>query len=313
MDRNKQISQIVKTENPVLEKYTKLDFKTIDFYCDLFKGMAVKNRNEFISEIKNNNPNQFLLGNCISRYTLTNSFYCDYNELTIVGGTKNIDKHNIEPRILIRRTGNYLCCVLLENKALTESTLYSCSLKKNDLDIYFLLGLLNSKMLTYIVRQKMIMNEQAFPQIMMTDIKLLKIPLTNIEEQFKIKALTQNISITHKIYFEHKEKFTNLIVAKIGTINLSRKLNNWDELDFNEYLKELEKARKKSAKENKIEYKKLSLSEEAEWMEYFTGQKQKADELKAEINKTDSEIDQRVYNLYDLTDEEINIVEKANA
>jgi hypothetical protein len=313
MDRNKQISQIVKTENPVLEKYTKLEFKTIDFYCDLFKGMAVKDRKEFISEIKNNQPDKFLLGNCISRYTITNSFYCDYNELTIVGGTKNIDKHNIEPRILIRRTGDYLCCVLLENKALTESTLYSCSLKNNDLDIYFLLGLLNSKLLTYIVRQKMIMNEQAFPQIMMTDIKLLKIPLANSEQQQKVKELTQSISTMHKIFFEHKTRFNNLIIAKTGLNKLSRKLNNWNELEFGVLLKELEKLRKKSAQESEVQYSKLSLSEEAEWMQYFNEQKQKATEIKIEIEKTDKEIDGIVYELYGLTENEINTVEEANA
>jgi len=56
---------------------------------------------------------------------------------------------------------------------------------------------------------------------------------------------------------------------------------------------------------------KLSLSEEAEWMEYFNEQKAKALELKAEIDKTDKEIDHMVYELYGLTDDEIKIVEES--
>ena len=56
---------------------------------------------------------------------------------------------------------------------------------------------------------------------------------------------------------------------------------------------------------------KLSLSEEAEWMQYFTEQKEKALAIQAEIDKTDREIDQMVYELYGLTDEEIAIVEAA--
>ena len=48
-----------------------------------------------------------------------------------------------------------------------------------------------------------------------------------------------------------------------------------------------------------------------EWMEYFNEQKAKALELKAEIDKTDKEIDQMVYELYGLTDEEIKIVEES--
>ena len=58
---------------------------------------------------------------------------------------------------------------------------------------------------------------------------------------------------------------------------------------------------------------KLSLSEESEWMQYFNEQKQRAEELKIKIDKTDREIDHIVYELYGLTEQEINIVEEANA
>ena len=63
------------------------------------------------------------------------------------------------------------------------------------------------------------------------------------------------------------------------------KLKAWHDLDFGEFLKELEKARKKSAKENATEHTKLTLSEEAEWMQYFNEQKQKAEELKQKLRK----------------------------
>jgi hypothetical protein len=53
----------------------------------------------------------------------------------------------------------------------------------------------------------------------------------------------------------------------------------------------------------------LSLSEEADWMIYFTEQKQKALALQSEINRIDAEIDRLVYELYGLTEEEIRIVE----
>jgi len=61
-------------------------------------------------------------------------------------------------------------------------------------------------------------------------------------------------------------------------------------------------------KKNKI---KLSISEEAEWLQYFNEQKAKATELQNQINQTDTEIDQMVYQLYGLTDEEIKIVEES--
>jgi len=52
------------------------------------------------------------------------------------------------------------------------------------------------------------------------------------------------------------------------------------------------------------------LSEEAQWEDYFIQESAKAQELKARINATDHEIDRMVYQLYELTEEEIGIVEK---
>ena len=57
--------------------------------------------------------------------------------------------------------------------------------------------------------------------------------------------------------------------------------------------------------------KKLTKKDEMEWMELFEEKKAEAQTLKSEIDKTDKEIDQMVYELYGLTDEEIKIVEGA--
>ena len=46
-------------------------------------------------------------------------------------------------------------------------------------------------------------------------------------------------------------------------------------------------------------------------MQLFEKNKEKAQILKSEIEKTDKEIDQLVYTLYGLTPEEIKIVEEA--
>lgn len=306
MNKNREVSVIIEVENPVISKYEKSNFKTIDDYCELFKGMAVKNRKEYISEIKNEQPDVFLLGNCIDRYSITNSFYCDYKELTIVGGTKKIEKHNIAPRILIRRTGDYLCCVMLEKPALTESTLYSCSTKTKDIDLNYVLALLNSKLLTYIVRQKMITNEQAFPQIMMTDIKLLKIPFVDFDIQTVLGNKSKNVSNEYSLFLSKNNNFINYLQSQFNIKKLSKKLQNWHKLDFADFIKELNKAIKKGSGV------KLTKKDEMEWMEVFETKKIEALSLKSEIDKTDKEINQMVYELYGLTEEEIKIVEETN-
>ncbi len=100
-------------------------------------------------------------------------------------------------------------------------------------------------------------------------------------------------------------KFTKYLQSQYSIEKLSKKLQNWHELEFADFIKELNKAIKKASGE------KLTKKDEMEWMELFEEKKAEAQTLKAEIEKTDKEIDQMVYELYGLTEDEIKIVEGA--
>jgi uncharacterized coiled-coil DUF342 family protein len=54
---------------------------------------------------------------------------------------------------------------------------------------------------------------------------------------------------------------------------------------------------------------KLTFKQQDEWEDYFDSYKQEITDLQNRINQTDKEIDQMVYELYGLTEEEIKIVE----
>jgi hypothetical protein len=53
----------------------------------------------------------------------------------------------------------------------------------------------------------------------------------------------------------------------------------------------------------------LTKKDDFEWIDLFEENKKKAQELEAEIDKTDKEIDGMVYELYALSEEEMRIVE----
>lgn len=170
-----------------------------------------------------------------------------------------------------------------------------------------LLGILNSKMGWWLITKYCTQIQSGY-QLIWKYFSQIPIPKTDlsiltpsVEEMISFKNNEQQIS----------DGFTKLFSSRFLINNLSKKLQNWHKLEFNEFLKELEKARKKAAKEQGKEYKLLPLAEQAEWMEYFTEQKTKVEELQQQIDKTDKEIDQMVYKLYDLTEEEIKIVEES--
>ena len=102
----------------------------------------------------------------------------------------------------------------------------------------------------------------------------------------------------NKTLQETAQKVQRTIRRKFNLPELPKKLQDWYLLEYGEFIKELAKKKVK-----------LSLSEEAEWEEYFTQEAQKARALKTQIEATDKAIDQLVYALYNLTEAEIQLVE----
>ena len=96
------------------------------------------------------------------------------------------------------------------------------------------------------------------------------------------------------------QKFQNTIKRKFDLVELPSKLQHWYLLSYTNFIKEL--ANKKI---------KLSLSDEADWEAYFIQQSTIVLDIKAKINATDKAIDTMVYELYNLTEAEIEIVENA--
>ena len=75
--------------------------------------------------------------------------------------------------------------------ALTESTLYSCWSLDKEIHNLFILGVLHSKVVDYYIKNKLVTNPQAFPQILMTDLQSLPIPNPSIEIHNLIRSLTE--------------------------------------------------------------------------------------------------------------------------
>jgi hypothetical protein len=98
-----------------------------------------------------------------------------------------------------------------------------------------------------------------------------------------------------------KTKFIKTIQRNFHFEKISGKLETWYEIDFKSFNEELKKLKVK-----------MSLSQENEWAVFFDDEKSKIKILKSQIYQTDKEIDQLVYALYELTEDEIKIVEESS-
>lgn len=181
------------------------------------------------------------------------------------------------------------------------TTVYS--FVKNDIfnvDDKFYLGILNSKVMWFFLKNTGTELGGGYFRFKTNYLKPFPLPEIPENPNLIIDKVNSILSL-NKDLKEVSSKFQRTLQRKFEVLQkLPKKLENWYELTFTDFVKELKK--------KKI---KLSLAEEAEWEDYFIKEQQKAIEIKAQITKTDKEIDAMVYELYGLTDEEIVIIENS--
>lgn len=164
----------------------------------------------------------------------------------------------------------------------------------NKCDYLYLLAIMNSSLVRYNLNTNRRSNIHIYPE----DWKEIRIPLVSQEEQAPVIACAQimidNITSLQKLRSRfHRRMKENLSIAKITTA-----LETFDELTFEEFIKELKKQKVK-----------LTLVQQDEWEDYFNQYKTECESKRETIRTTDAEIDCLVYDLYGLTEDEIAIVE----
>ena len=167
-----------------------------------------------------------------------------------------------------------------------------------ELNSKFLLSILNSKVIKFYLKQIANTSGVGTTRWINNYVKDFPIPKINIsEQQGFINKSEYMISFTED-FVEQSQKFQRTIQRKFELEDLPKKLQDWYLLSYAEFIKELGKKKVK-----------LSLSEEAEWEDYFTTEATKVNAIKTQIIDTDKAIDAMVYELYGLSKEEIEIVE----
>lgn len=200
-------------------------------------------------------------------------------------------------KILVQRTRRgmkrKLVCYFDVDKYFNLNRLSNIVLKDKNYNLKYLYIILNSELLDFYFNKYFNEYEVKPAHLAKLPIK----PLSLIDQQpFIGKA--DLMLVLNKELQEISKKFQRTLQRKFTLNELPNKLQDWYLLTYNEFIKELAKKKVK-----------LSLSDEAEWEAYFLQESKIALDLKTKIETTDKEIDQMVYKLYELTDDEIKIVE----
>ena len=170
----------------------------------------------------------------------------------------------------------------------------------------YLLALINSKLLSFYHKKQFLEEyKDRFQKILIKDAKKFPVKNISLDNQAEFTKKVQNLIQSYKELNNNSDKFVNYMKSKFSLSSISRNLNRWYELESDVFLKEFGKTLKKAGQN------KMSSSEEIDWLEVFEMKKGKIHSLKKTIDWEEHSIDSQIYDIYNLNDEEISIVENS--
>ncbi len=220
---------------------------------------------------------------------------------------KYLEKYNTKikqlgkNRIIIKVfRGKYLTCTYVDKNIITTEKLVNLIIKDEKINIFYLLAILNSKLISFYM-QKAIFSDTTETSRVMDDYFVQKIPLLKIDEKEQDKFIVNaKLLLSKKEELnEFKNNFIEILKSRLQTEKITKKLNFWYKLNWNEFDDELQKQKVK-----------IKLKNIVEWKFFFEDEQKNAKKIFKLIEKTEKQINQMVYKLYDLTEKEIEIVEK---
>ncbi|QRE04500.1 Eco57I restriction-modification methylase domain-containing protein [Flavobacterium psychrophilum] len=182
-----------------------------------------------------------------------------------------------------------------ENKLINLNTSYL--LTGDDLEL--LLCVLNSKLAKYMFL-KFYQSGGIQGEITIQAIQNIPIPKVSKANQQPFIEKADLMLTLNKTLQQQQAKVINMLQRDYGLTKPTKKLDTWYELTVQDFFKELAKA--------KIV---LSAIQKDEVQEYFETYQKQAVATKNQITATDKKIDAMVYELYGLSEEEIEIVENS--
>ena len=251
---------------------------------------SFKKDKTFVPELRGLHVNRY-------SYTWDGEHFISYGEWL---AAPREQKYFSGQRIILRQVlGKHLQATLIEEDFIIDQSVFIAVPREGTkIDLRFCLSILASKLLIFYFKYSSNEFDDLFPKIKIAEFRDLPIRKADKKKQQPLISRSEKMLSLHKSISEQSQSFLDLLRANF-IFEPTAKLKRWYQLEFIDVINELEKGGAK-----------IPAKKQGEWLELFKIEKEKIKHTQAEINKTDKEIDQLVYALYELTPQEIAIVEK---
>ena len=297
-----RILQKVKSEHPRLGDIA--DFSLGITPYDKYKGHSedvIKNKKFHTQVIEDSTCKPLIAGENVIRYFISDKVkeYIKYGDWL---GAPREERFFTAPRIIVRQivSGNPLRIYAgYTNQPLYFTQIGFGIIPNKDFSPKYILTLLDSTLINFYHKYRYLdLEKELFQKILIANCKEFPIPAISIDSQQPFITLADTMLSLNKQLQEKRSRFLRRLSENFEGVKITTALQTFDQMEFKAFVAELKK--------QKIN---LSLAQQDEWEDYFNQYRNDCQQLSEHIAQTDSEIDQRVYQLYGLTEDEIRIVE----
>lgn len=287
------------------------------------KGEFVKD--DLISEVKDDiHCKEYVEGKDLERYFIKRVRYLEYGTERCPAKIrrKTFPELYTNRKLVINGLGNFkvvldnigtLCsnhkgqlCLLwkdlrgIDNTSIDASIKKFCTLSRKEMealsyecDLRYLLAILNSRYAIELLNNIRGGDINIYPE----HIRNIPIPHISQEAQQPLITLAETMLSLNTLLHDKHSRFLRRLSDNLEGLKITTPLQQFDQLDFKGFMAELKK--------QKIH---IPVKEQDEWEDLFNERVAECQKLSAQIKVTNEEIDQRVFDLYGLTEEERRIV-----
>jgi len=185
-----------------LERST--DLVSLNNICDSTSGFGGKSKLITPTRVS---PAQIetIKGNSIGRYTLKKSYWFDFRKENITGRTTDKTKLGARPKILLRKTGDRILATLDDSGIFPEQSLYFLFNNQSALDFKYLLGFLNSVLMTFYYRNRLITNRRSIAQLKKVHLDAIPIRTINFDDPADVARHDNMVGLVERMLTLHQK------------------------------------------------------------------------------------------------------------
>ncbi|MBR6127725.1 hypothetical protein IKQ21_08590, partial [bacterium] len=202
-------------------------------------------------------------------------------------------------KIVVRQTSDMIIAAIDNHGYYNLNNVHNLLLKNDNINLKYLLTLLNSKIVDFVYKFLVPEAGRVFAEV--KAVNLVKLPIANAtqEQQQKLANKAEQMIELNKQLHEEIDSALEFIKIEYQPKKISQNLEKFYTLGIHPFFEELEKQKVK-----------LSLNQKEDLIGWYKLKSEQLNKLKLEIDTLDCEIDQEVYQLYNLTGDEIKAIEQ---